>query len=569
MLKIDKLAKSFDGKEVFNDISFILNDNEKVALIGRNGCGKSTLLKIINKDIEADSGSIVLSRNYTIGYLKQYINFTEKTILDEAMLSLPEHKKDNFWEVEQILQNVGFTMEDMEKSPDAFSGGWQIRLNLAKLLIGEPDLLLLDEPTNYLDIISVRWLKDFLKNWKGAILVVSHDRQFLNDIITHTLIIHRGKSKKITGNIEDMYSQLAEEEDTYEKTRINEEKKRAKTQAFIDRFRYKATKAKQVQSKIKMLEKQDIKEKLSDIQNLEFDFTYKDIITNKPMVEVKDLTFGYDKDNILIKDFSFKVEKGDKICIIGRNGKGKTTLMKLINKELQPLSGSIDINNKVDIGYFGQMNIERLNLNNTIEQELWTIDEKMPRSNILNTAGVMMFTGDDYMKKINVLSGGEKSRVLLGKIILQPCNLLLLDEPTNHLDMESSIALINALNNFDGASITITHNEDFLNNLATKLIVFDNNKVFVFEGNYENFLKEVGWCEEEQDKKEKNDKKDKNNKIDIIKNNTKKNKQLKDKLENEIIDLEIEIENRVNNGNYDIVELQNLVEEKVNKLNNL
>ena len=519
MLKVDKITKSFNGKEVFDDISFILNDNEKVALIGRNGCGKSTLLKIINKDIEADSGSIVLSRNYTIGYLKQYINFTEKTILDEAMLSLPEHKKDNFWEVEQILQNVGFTMEDMKKSPDAFSGGWQIRLNLAKLLIGEPDLLLLDEPTNYLDIISVRWLKDFLKNWKGAVLVVSHDRQFLNDIITHTLIIHRGKSKKITGNIEDMYSQLAEEEDTYEKTRINEEKKRAKTQAFIDRFRYKATKAKQVQSKIKMLEKQDVKEKLSDIQNLEFDFTYKDIITNKPMVEVKDLTFGYNQDNILIKDFSFKVEKGDKICIIGRNGKGKTTLMKLINKELQPLSGSIDINNKVDIGYFGQMNIERLNLNNTIEQELWSIDEKMPRSKILNTAGVMMFTGDDYMKKINVLSGGEKSRVLLGKIILQPCNLLLLDEPTNHLDMESNIALIDALNNFDGASITITHNEDFLNNLATKLIVFDNNKVFVFEGNYENFLKELGWCEEEQEKKDKNDKKDKK---DIVKDNTKK-----------------------------------------------
>ena len=205
MLKLDKITKSFNGKEVFSDISFILNDNEKVGLIGRNGCGKSTLLKIINNDIEADSGDIVLSRNYIIGYLRQYINFTEKTILDEAMLSLPEHKKDNFWEVEQILQNVGFTMEDMKKSPDAFSGGWQIRLNLAKLLIGEPDLLLLDEPTNYLDIISIRWLKDFLKNWKGAVLVVSHDRQFLNDIITHTLIIHRGKSKKISGNIEDMY----------------------------------------------------------------------------------------------------------------------------------------------------------------------------------------------------------------------------------------------------------------------------------------------------------------------------------------------------------------------------
>ena len=318
-----------------------------------------------------------------------------------------------------------------------------------------------------------------------------------------------------------------------------------------------------------MSNKHKIKKKLSDTQNLNFDFTYKDIITNKPMIEVKDLTFGYSKDNILIKDFSFKVEKGDKICIIGRNGKGKTTLMKLLNRELQPLSGNTDINNKVDIGYFGQMNIERLNLNNTIEQELWTIDEKMPRSKILNTAGVMMFSGDDYMKKINVLSGGEKSRVLLGKIILQPCNLLLLDEPTNHLDMESSIALIEALNNFDGASITITHNEDFLNNLATRLIVFDNDKVFIFEGNYENFLKEVGWCEEEQEKKDKNDKKDKMDKIDIIKNNTKKNKQLKDKLENEIIDLEIEIENRVNNGNYNIVELQNLVEEKMKKLESL
>lgn len=563
MLKLDSVKKSFDGKEVFSDISFILNDNEKIGLIGRNGCGKSTLLKIINNDIDADSGNIVTSKNYTIGYLKQYINFTEKTILDEAILSLPEHKKDNFWEAERILQKVGFSMNDMKKSPGEFSGGWQIRLNLAKLLIEEPDLLLLDEPTNYLDIISVRWLKDFLKKWKGAILVVSHDRQFLNDVITHTLIIHRGKSKKITGNVEDMYAQLADEEETYEKTRINEEKKRAKTQAFIDKFRYKATKAKQVQSRVKMLEKEEIKEKLSDIQNLDFDFTYKNIITNKPMIETKDLTFGYNKDNILIKNFSFKIEKGDKICIIGRNGKGKTTLMKLLNKELQPLSGTIDINEKVDIGYFGQMNIERLNLNNTIEQELWSIDEKMPRSKVLSTAGVMMFTGDDYMKKINILSGGEKSRVLLGKIILQPCNLLLLDEPTNHLDMESSIALIEALNNFDGASITITHNEDFLNNLATKLIVFDNNKVFVFEGNYENFLKEVGWIDEENIA----------SKTNVNTNNIKpkksSNRQMKEKLENEIIELEIELENKVNSGDYNVAELQHKIDEKLKKLDDL
>ena len=557
MLKLEHITKSFNGKEVFNDISFILNDNEKVALIGRNGCGKSTILKIIDGAIEADSGQIIMSKNYTIGYLQQYINFTAETVLDEACLSLPEHRKDNFWEAEVILQQVGFSMEDLKKSPNEFSGGWQIRLNLAKLLISEPDLLLLDEPTNYLDIISIRWLKEFLKNWKGAILVVSHDRQFLNDIITHTLIIHRGKSKKITGNIEDMYTQIAEEEDTYEKTRINEEKKRVKTQKFIDRFRYKATKAKQVQSKIKMLEKQGQKEKLEDIQNLDFDFAFEPIISNKPFMEIKNITFGYNTNNLLIKNFSFKIEKGDKVCIIGRNGKGKSTLLKLLNDELQPLNGSIDINPKVITGYFGQMNIERLNLNNTIEQELWTIDEKMPRSKILNTAGIMMFSGDDYKKKISVLSGGEKSRVLLGKIILQPCNLLLLDEPTNHLDMESSVALIEALSNFDGASITATHNEDFLNNLATKLIVFDNNKVFLFEGNYENFLKEVGWSEEEKIE------------VKTEKKVVKKNKQLKEKLENEIIDLEVKIEEKILAGDYNVSELQKTLENKNAELNKL
>lgn len=570
MLKLENISKSFSGKEIFQDISFILNDNEKLGLIGRNGCGKSTLLKIISGELEKDDGIITTSKNYKIGYLQQHLKFTEKTILEEACLALPDYKRDNFWEVEKVLQNIGFSINDLDRSPDEFSGGWQIRLNLAKLLVAEPDLLLLDEPTNYLDIISIRWLKDFLKNCKQSFILITHDRVFLNDVITHTLLIHRGTSKKITGNVDQMYEQIRTDEEVYEKTRLNENKKREQIESYINRFRYKASLAKQVQSKIKMLDKQGEKEKLDSIQNLEFNFNYKNIITNKPFIEVSDLSFGYDTDNVLINNLSFKVEKNDKICIIGKNGKGKSTLLKLLIGEIYQNSGIIDINDKVDIGYFGQMNIDRLNLQNTIEEELWEIDKTLPRNKILSVAGVMMFSGDNYKKQLKVLSGGEKSRVLLGKIILKSCNLLMLDEPTNHLDMESCISLMEAINNFSGASITITHNEDFLNNIANKLIVFDNNKTFVFEGSYSDFLREIGWSNEEEDKIiTKNI-----NKVNKIKNNDKNkiqktNKDVikqKQKLEEEIFNLELEIERKILNGDYNVKDLQQAIDIKTSKL---
>lgn len=569
MLKLENISKSFNGKEIFSDINFILNDNEKLGLIGRNGCGKSTLLKIISGELEKDNGNIITSKNYKIGYLQQHLQFKEKTILDEVCSALPEYKQDNFWEVEKILQDIGFLMEDLNRSPDEFSGGWQIRLNLAKLLVAEPDLLLLDEPTNYLDIISIRWLKQFLKEWKKSFILITHDRVFLNDVITHTLIIHRGTSKKITGNVDQMYEQIAIDEENYEKTRLNENKKREQIEKYINRFRYKATLAKQVQSKIKMLDKQEQKEKLDDIQDLEFDFNYKNIITNKPFIEVANLTFGYEKDNILIKDFNFKVEKGDKICVIGKNGKGKSTLLKLLIGELYQNSGNIDINNKVDIGYFGQMNINRLNLNNTIEEELWEIDKTLPRNKILNIAGTMMFTGDDYKKRLSVLSGGEKSRVLLGKIILKPCNLLLLDEPTNHLDMESCISLMEAINNFAGASVTITHNEDFLNNVANKLIVFDDDKTFVFEGGYQDFLREIGWSNEEEIKEVKVKSEKVINTVENNKNNKKIDKNFlkkKEKLENEIFKLELKMEEMILGGNYNVADLQKKIDVKTAEL---
>ncbi len=544
MLKVQNLSISFGGQNVFNDVSFIVNDREKIGLIGRNGSGKSTLFKILCGKITEYDGDIVIPKGYKIGYLEQHLKFTEKTVIDEACLALPDYKKDAFWDAEKILSELGFSEEDKKRSPVEFSGGWQIRLNLAKLLISEPDILLLDEPTNYLDILSIRWLKKFLKNYKGALILITHDRSFMDDVIDHTMILHRGSSIMITGNTQDMYEKIATDEETYEKSRINDARRRAEVQKFIDRFRYKATKAKQVQSRVKMLEKQEIKAELSDIQDLEFQFRYKDFIGNSNMLEVEDLKFGYNQNDILINGLNFKVEKGDKICVIGKNGKGKSTLLRLIDGILKPISGNIKINPKTEIGYFGQMNIDTLNPNNTIYEELQEVDKLIPKTTVMRVAGVMMFSGELSSKKISVLSGGEKSRVLLGKILLKTCNLLILDEPTNHLDMESCESLAEALLAFNGASIIVSHNEYFLNNIANKLIIFDNDKVIFFEGNYKDFLDKIGWKSEEKEKKEEKVKKK------VIEQPKKINKKEKDKLENLIIQKEIEMEELLEKQDY-------------------
>lgn len=545
MLKVQNLSISFDGKEVFNDLNFIVNDREKVGLIGRNGSGKTTLFKILSGKIKDYDGEVSVPKGYRIGYLEQHLKFTQKSVIEEACLALPEYKKDAVWDAEKILTELGFSEEDKQKSPIEFSGGWQIRLNLAKILIAEPDILLLDEPTNYLDILSIRWLKKFLKNYKGAIILITHDRSFMDDIIDHTIIIHRGTSIKITGNTQDMYDKIATDEETYEKSRINLNKKKAQIQKYIDRFRYKARLASGVQSKIKMVEKMGEKEKLANIESLDFDFKYKDFSGNSDMVNVDNIYFGYEKDNQLIKNLSFKIQKGDKICVIGKNGKGKSTLLKILIGELKQNSGDIKINSKTKIGYFGQTNIQTLNPNNTIEEELRTINPSLPRPTLLATAGRMMFSGDDSQKRINVLSGGEKSRVSLGKILLTPCNLLVLDEPTNHLDMESCEALMEALENFEGASIIVSHNEYLLNNIANKLIVFDNNETFLFDGNYKDFLAKIGWKNEEKVEKPKETKEK-----TIIKQKPKFNRKEKEKLENTIFEKELLLEELLEKQDY-------------------
>ncbi len=493
MIRAKDLSISFSGHEVFSEGNFIINSRDKVGLIGRNGSGKSTFLKLILKKLEPDSGEIEIPKGYRIGHLEQHIHFTHETVLEEICSVLPEDREHEGWKGENILYGLGFTYDDLYKDPKKFSGGYQVKLNLAKLLLMEPQMLLLDEPTNYLDIHSIRWLKEFLQDWRGEMILITHDRAFMDSVITHTLIIHRNSFKKIPGNTVGVREKIAAEEEIYEKTRLNEEKQRQKTQEWIDRFKAKASMASRAQSRAKMLEKQEVKEKLVDVATLEFKFNHKLYNSKENMIEVDKLSFGYNPEHLLIKNLSFKVESNDKICVIGKNGKGKSTLLKLITQNLQPIHGTIKTNPKVEIGYFGQMNIDRLDSNLTIYEELQKTDETLPQTRIRQVCGNMMFSSDLANKKISVLSGGEKSRVMLGKILLKGVNLLLLDEPTNHLDMESCDSLLEAIQNFEGAVVMVTHDESFLDKVANKLVVFDDDKTFTFEDSYEFFLKRIGW----------------------------------------------------------------------------
>lgn len=493
MIRAKNLSISFSGHEVFSDGNFIINARDKVGLIGRNGSGKSTFLKLVLKQLEPDEGAIEIPRGYRIGHLEQHIHFTHETVMDEICSILPEDREHEGWKGENILYGLGFTYDDLYKDPKKFSGGFQVKLNLAKLLLMEPQMLLLDEPTNYLDIHSIRWLKEFLQDWRGELILITHDRAFMDSVITHTLIIHRNSFKKIPGNTIGLREKIAAEEEIYEKTRVNEDKQRQKTQEWIDRFGAKASMASRAQSRVKMLEKQDVKEKLAHVSTLDFEFTHKPYGSKENMVEAENIAFGYTPEKLLIQNLSFKVADGEKICIIGKNGKGKSTLLKLITQDLAALKGSIKTNGKTEIGYFGQMNIDRLDSTRTVYEELQKTDEKLPASRVRQVCSNMMFNNDLANKKISVLSGGEKSRVMLGKILLKGANLLLLDEPTNHLDMESCDALLEAIKSFPGALIVVTHDEHFLRQIANKLIIFDDNKTFTFEDSYEFFLKRVGW----------------------------------------------------------------------------
>ena len=368
MIQVVGLAKGFGTQILFEDINFFIGKGERIGLVGRNGTGKTTLFKILLGEEHPDKGDVIIPKNYIVGTLKQHLHFTKPTILEECMTALTGDAQFDQYKVEKMLMGLGFRLEDFDRAPADFSGGYQIRLNLAKVLLGDPHCLLLDEPTNYLDIVSMRWLSKFLRSFQGEVVIITHDRGFMDEVTTHTMGIWRQKVFKIKGNSQKYFEQIMLEEEVYEKTRVNSEKKRKDLEEFVARFKAKASKATQAQSRMKLLEKMPELDALAMVSTLDFEFNYKEC-PGRVLMEVKNLSFGYTNEN-LIEDVTFPILKGDKIAIIGKNGKGKSTLLNLLAGELTPKIGSISSNVNMVLGHFGQTNINRLDMERTIEEEV-------------------------------------------------------------------------------------------------------------------------------------------------------------------------------------------------------
>jgi len=502
MIQLLNISKSFSSQELFSNLNFKLNSGNRIGLVGRNGSGKSTLFKIILGEESPDSGDVIIPKGYKIGTLKQHLTFSESTLREEAALALEEEMKYDVYRVEKILFGLGFTLEDLEKDPLSFSGGYQIRINLAKLLVTQPNLLLLDEPTNYLDIVSLRWLKSFLRAFEGEVILITHNRDFMDSIVTHTMGIVRKSLFLVPGDTHKFYEQLQANEELHAKQKISQDKKVKELEDFIARNKARASTASLAQSKVKQLEKMDILDDLGFDNTLKFDFNFKETPA-KVLLDVKDLSFGYTPENILFEKISFTLEKGECLGIIGKNGKGKSTLLNTIAGELKHLSGEVNFHSSTSFAHFGQTNIAHLNPNSTVMDEIYVGNSQLSESNVRSICGGMMFSGESAKKKISLLSGGEKSRVMLGQILARHVNLLFLDEPTNHLDIDSIEALTKAIENFKGSVIIVTHSEEMLRRVCDRLIIFAKDGAEYFDGGYDLFLEKIGWEEDESVEKVK------------------------------------------------------------------
>ncbi|MBM4055673.1 MAG: ABC-F family ATP-binding cassette domain-containing protein [Planctomycetes bacterium] len=502
MIQISNLTKSYGKQELYSNVTLSISSREKVGFVGRNGSGKSTLFRLILGEEQPDSGIISKPKGYKIGTLEQHLKFTRKTVLEEVATALSEDEIYDHWKVEKILFGLGFSGPDMEKPPESFSGGYQIRMNLAKLLVQNPHMLLLDEPTNYLDIVSLRWLKGWLRSFQGEAIIITHDRGFMDEVTTHTMGIVRRQLRKLKGDTVTFFETLAHEDEIHEKARIHQEKRIKEIEEFVARNMARASTAGRAQSRLKLLDKIERIEKLDHDAMLAFRFNHVKC-PGKVVMEAHNLSFSYDGNlnNALFKDLTFTVETQDRIAIIGKNGKGKSTLLNLLAGELKPLTGSMITHPSIKTGHFGQTNIQRLDLECNVLDELIMSNPSLNNQRLRSLAGAMMFSGDAAEKKIKVLSGGERSRVLLGKILANPTNFLLLDEPTNHLDMESIEELTEQLDEYEGAVIIVTHSEMILRDIATKLIIFNGENAQLFLGKYDDFLEKIGWDDEPKAKK--------------------------------------------------------------------
>ncbi|MFC1671691.1 ABC-F family ATP-binding cassette domain-containing protein [Planctomycetota bacterium] len=497
MITVQGLNKQYGAQVLFKDASFTIAPGERVGLLGRNGHGKSTLLRLLTGEEGYDQGTVTLPRDYRIGHQAQHIEVSMPTVLKEGCLGLPAGREEESWRIKKTLAGLGIGEDDLLRDPAELSGGFQMRLSLAKVLVSEPNLLLLDEPTNFLDIVSIRWLERLLKGWRGELIVISHDRSFMDSVTTHVMGIHRTRIRKLAGSTEKYYAQIAQEEVVHEKQRVNLSKKRKQAEVFISRFRSQARHAGLVQSRIKALEKQEPIDKLAEIEKLSFSFNAAECPA-RYVLEARGISFSYaPADPLLVSELDLGIEAGDRIGVIGKNGRGKTTLLKLLAGVLDPTEGLVRYHPNAQVAYFEQSNTAQLDPNNAVLQEVIAANRQAGAQAARNVCGAMMFPGDHVQKKISVLSGGEKCRVLLGKLLLTPANLLLFDEPTHHLDADSCEALMEAFADFPGGVVVVTHNERILRRIADRLVVFQGDRPFLFPGTYDTFLDRIGWDEDE------------------------------------------------------------------------
>lgn len=516
MVSIQQLTVDFGGFRLFEEITFNIQVRDRIGLTGRNGAGKSTLLKIIAGKQSPSSGSVHLPKGFTIGYLPQHMNHqNNRTVFDEVeqafstlkslqkqleqlneqiatrtdyeseaylnLLHQTTEKQEQYdllgglsyrGRIETTLKGLGFERSDFERNTGEFSGGWRMRIELAKILLSQPDLFLLDEPTNHLDIESIQWLEDFLKEYKGAVVLISHDKAFLDHITQRTIEISLGKIYDYKANYSKFLELRLERHEQQLNAFRNQQKKIEDTEKFIERFRYKSTKAVQVQSRIKQLEKIDrveIDEFDTSALNLKFPAAPR---SGNIVVKGTAVSKAYGNNQVL-KEIDFLIERGEKVCFAGRNGEGKSTMARIIMQELSH-QGKLDLGQGVKIGYFAQNQADLLDPNLTVLETIDQVAVGEIRTRIRDLLGAFMFGGEEVEKKTGVLSGGERTRLAMIKLLLEPVNLLILDEPTNHLDMRSKEILKQAILDFEGTAIVVSHDREFLDGLATKVYEFRN-----------------------------------------------------------------------------------------------